>query len=249
MTTNWPTARAAAVPVALLIAATAFLPTHDVPSADAARYLAGTVSEWPGWAQHGVELASEGGLVLLAVLLAAAAWPARSRGPRQVAATVLGGVGVVLALAVSEVVKVLAAQDRPCRTLADLAAVAPCPPVGDWSLPSNHATLAAALAAALIWSVPRLWPLALSLAGLVAAARVGLGVHYPHDVVDGLVLGAVVVSASVLSLRRAATRWVTVTARVPVLAALLGARRWPERIEQGRSAPDGVRDVHSSRAP
>jgi undecaprenyl-diphosphatase len=54
---------------------------------------------------------------------------------------VLGGLGVVLALAVSELVKVLVAQDRPRRTVAGLGAVARCPPIGDWSLPSNHATV------------------------------------------------------------------------------------------------------------
>ena len=249
MTTNWPTARAAAVPVALLIAATGFLLTNDVPSADAARSLARTVADRPGWAQHGVELASEGGLVLLAVLLAAAAWQARSRGPRQVATVVVGGAGVVLALAVSEVTKVLAAQDRPCRTLPDLDAVVSCPPVGDWSLPSNHATLAAALAAALVWSAPRLWPLAPALASVVAASRVGLGLHYPHDVVDGLVLGALVASALVLLLRRVATRWVAATAGVPVLEALLGATRWPTASEAAPPAADRVGDDCSSPAP
>lgn len=249
MTTNWPAVRAAAVPTALLVATAAFFLTNDVPSADAARSLAGTVSGWPGWGQRGVEVASEGGLLVLAALLAAVAWRARCRGPRPIATVVLGGAGVVLALAVSEVVKVLAAQDRPCRAVPDLDAVASCPPVGDWSLPSNHATLAAALAAALIWSAPRLWSLAVPLAGLVAVARVGLGVHYPHDVADGLVLGAVVVSSLVVLLRRAARRWVAVAAGVPVLAGLLGGGRWPAGAEQDPSASGGGGDDYASRAP
>jgi undecaprenyl-diphosphatase len=156
---------------------------------------------------------------------------------------------VVLALAVSEVTRVLAAQDRPCRTLPDLDAVASCPPVGDWSPPSNHATLAAVLAAALVWSAPRLWPLALALASVVAASRAGLGGHYPHDVVDGLVLGALVASALVLLLRRLATRWVTAAAGVPVLEAVLGATRWPTESEAAPSAAHGVGDDCASSAP
>ncbi|MGY1722209.1 phosphatase PAP2 family protein [Blastococcus sp. SYSU DS0533] len=131
----------------------------------------------------------------------------------------------MLALAASGSLKVLTGQDRPCREVAGLDAAVPCPPVGDWSLPSNHATLAAALATALIWSAPRWWPLVTPLALLVAPARVGLGVHYPHDVVDGLILGAVVGSALVLLLRRPATRWVTAGERVPALGVVLAGPR------------------------
>lgn len=221
MTTTWPAMRAGAVPALLLSAAFALLLTNDTTSPEAARSIAGTVADWPSWAHHAVTAVSEGGLVVLGLLLAIAGWRARSQGPRQVATAILGGAGVVLALAASEILKLLAAQDRPCRAVAGLDAVAACPPVGDWSLPSNHATLAAALAAALIWAVPRWWPLAASLALLVAAARVGLGVHYPHDVVDGLVLGSVVASALILLLRRPATRWAAAGRRLPVLRAIV----------------------------
>ncbi|WP_232796898.1 phosphatase PAP2 family protein [Blastococcus atacamensis] len=65
----------------------------------------------------------------------------------------------------------------------------------------------------IIWSAPRWWPLVAPLALGVAAARVGLGVHYPHDVVDGSVFGGVVGSVLVLLLRRPATRWVTAGCR------------------------------------
>ena len=221
MTTTWSTVRAGTAPALLLSAALAFLLTNDTTSPEAARSIAGTVADWPAWAHHAVTAVSEGGLVVLGLLLAIAAWRARSRGPRQVATAVLGGAGVVLALAASEILKVLAAQDRPCRAVAGLDAVAACPAVGDWSLPSNHATLAAALAAALIWVVPGWWPLAASLALLIAAARVGLGVHYPHDVVDGLVLGSVVAAALILLLRGPATRWVAAGRRLPALRAIL----------------------------
>ncbi|MCZ2860850.1 phosphatase PAP2 family protein [Blastococcus sp. VKM Ac-2987] len=221
MTTKWTTVRPVAAPVLLLGGAAVFLLTNDTPSSQAARSAAGAVADWPTWGQHALAGASEGGLVLLALLLAASAWQARARGPRSVATAVVGGAGVLVALVVSELAKVLVAQDRPCRAVPGLDAIAECPPVGDWSLPSNHATLAAALAAALIWTIFRWWPIATLLALAVAAARVGLGVHYPHDVMDGLVLGAVVVSLLVFLLRGPATRLVTTVSGVPLLGSLL----------------------------
>lgn len=230
MTTNWTTVRPVAAPILLLGGAAVLLLTNDTPSSQAARSAAGAVADWPLWGQHALAGASEGGLVLLALLLAASAWQARARGPRSVATAVVGGVGVLVALGVSELVKVLVAQDRPCRTVPGLDAVAECPPIGDWSLPSNHATLAAALAAALIWTIPRWWPVATLLALVVSAARVGLGVHYPHDAVDGLVLGTAAVSLLVLLLRGPATRLVTAASVVPILSPLLTSEpRQPAR--------------------
>lgn len=223
MTMNWVAVRPVAVPVLLLAGAAVLFLINDTTSSEAARSAAGAVADWPTWAQHAVAGASEGGLVLLALLLAASAWQARFRGPHRVAAAFLGGLGVVLALAVSELVKVLVAQDRPCRTVPGLDAVAQCPPIGDWSLPSNHAALAAALATAVIWSFPRRWPLAALLAVLVAGARVGLGVHYPHDVMDGVLVGAVVVSLLMLLLRGPATRLLAAASGAPLLRSLLTA--------------------------
>ena len=76
-----------------------------------------------------------------------------------------------------------------------------CPPHGDWSFPSNHATIAgaAAVALALAWrGTPWLTaPLAL----LMAFSRVFVGVHYPHDVRSaGLALGALVALCSFVRL-------------------------------------------------
>src|SRR5699024_10637512 len=72
-----------------------------------------------------------------------------------------------------------------------------CPGGGDWSWPSSHAALAAAFAAACILVVPRLAWFALPLALAIAASRVAAGVHYVHDVLSGLALGALVVAAVV----------------------------------------------------
>src|SRR5699024_11590847 len=56
---------------------------------------------------------------------------------------------------------------------------------------------AAAFATACILVVPRLAWFALPLALAIAASRVAAGVHYVHDVLSGLALGALVVAAVV----------------------------------------------------
>jgi membrane-associated phospholipid phosphatase len=101
----------------------------------------------------------------------------------------LAGAGVVVAYAVSEVVKLVVQEDRPCRTAPSLA---PCPEPGDWSFPSNHSVIAGASAMA-IWALHRTfgWVAAVC-AAAAAASRVIVGVHYVHDVLAGLALGALV---------------------------------------------------------
>ncbi len=58
------------------------------------------------------------------------------------------------------------------------------------SFPSGHATVIAAVATALALIVPRLTPLFVGAALVVAAGRVVIGVHYPSDAIAGLLLGA-----------------------------------------------------------
>ncbi len=199
-----PRLRPFLVPAALLGAAVVLLLGNDVPSPDLARATVREVTDWPGWARGSVEVVSEAGLVALALLLAVVAWRRRTRAA-SVATALLSGSGVVAALGVGELLKVTLQQDRPCRAVPGLTALVECPPPGDWSLPSNHAVLAAALATAVVLVAPARWRVAVPVALLVGASRVALGVHLPHDVVDGLVVGPAVVLAVVLLLRRPAT--------------------------------------------
>ena len=169
-----------------------------------------TIADAPAWVGHGFEVVSELGLVVLAGALLLAAWRHR-RHAVLLARTVAGGCGVVLAYATSEALKMATAQPRPCLGLAPGDTVADCPPATDWSLPSNHATIAMALAVALIFTSARAARWAIPLALTVAASRVIIGVHYPHDVTSGLLLAATVVTATVLVLERPVgvlvTRW------------------------------------------
>ncbi|MZG19883.1 phosphatase PAP2 family protein, partial [Streptomyces sp. SID5914] len=181
-------------------------------SASAYRSVTGALADAPSWAGAVLETATEGTLVVLGVLLLAVWWTAvRRRDARAVAGTVLTGLGTVAAYAVSEAVKLVVDEERPCRALgAGVEAVAECPGVGDWSFPSNHATLAAGLAVGLAVLRPRLGMVTLPLAGAAALLRVLVGVHYPHDVLAGAALGGAVVAAVLLALlplaQRAASR-------------------------------------------
>ena len=115
------------------------------------------------------------------------------------------GVGTVGAYAVSEMVKLLVTEARPCHVV-DVATVLACPAPGDWSWPSNHSTIAGALAVACLLVAPRLWPVVLPLALAVAGARVAAGVHYVHDVASGLALGVLVTTLVGVGLHAAAQR-------------------------------------------
>ncbi|MEU5836498.1 phosphatase PAP2 family protein [Streptomyces diacarni] len=178
----------------------------DGVSASAYRELSGAASHGPGWLGGLFELATEGTLVALGLLwlwTGMRAW--RDRNPRLGTGLALTAIGTVVAYALSEGLKLVADQERPCRALAGADPLAACPPTGDWSFPSNHATLAAALAVGLALTRPRLAAVTLPLAAAAALLRVLVGVHYPHDVLAGAVLGGAV-AAALLVLARSAGR-------------------------------------------
>ncbi|MDX3227289.1 phosphatase PAP2 family protein [Streptomyces sp. ME19-01-6] len=162
------------------------------------RAVNGVVAEGPSGVGALLDLAADGLLVVLGVLLAWTGWAAvRRRSARGVAGVMLVGVGTAVAYAVSEALKLVVDEERPCRAVRGAELLADCPGTGDWSFPSNHATLAAGLAVGVALLRPRLAAVALPIGALVAVARVAAGVHYPHDVLAGAALGAAVVTVAV----------------------------------------------------
>jgi undecaprenyl-diphosphatase len=104
----------------------------------------------PSWVQHLAELWTEAGLLLFGVLFVVAWWRSRAGDNRAVALAVLAPLATAAGYVVSESLKSVVDEERPCRTVADAAAaLVPCPPTGDWSFPSNHAAIAGAAAVAL----------------------------------------------------------------------------------------------------
>ncbi|WP_345569149.1 phosphatase PAP2 family protein [Nonomuraea rosea] len=143
----------------------------------------------PGWLHTLAEVGTDAGLFLFVALFGVAALRAWRAPARDLALVVAGPAGVVFAYVVSEVVKTFVREDRPCR--GAVATIAACPPPDDWSFPSNHSVIAAGAAAtlALVWRALA-WAV-LPLAAMMAFSRVFVGVHYPHDVAAGFLLGLV----------------------------------------------------------
>ncbi|SCL16811.1 undecaprenyl-diphosphatase [Micromonospora rhizosphaerae] len=193
---------------------------------DIVEFADGTPQPVQGFAAH----FTEGAILLLGVLLALAAVTRLLGGDVRARALALAApVSVLLAYGGSEGLKSLVAEERPCRSPADLVIVAGhCPPVGDWSFPSNHATIAGALAGATLLLHRRIGLIAAPLAVLAALSRTFIGVHYPHDVAAGLLLGVLVTTLiTPLAARPTAEMlrwWVRRSAR-PVVDARGPARR------------------------
>jgi undecaprenyl-diphosphatase len=98
----------------------------------------------------------------------------------RVAATVWG------TLAVNYAVKSVVRRERP----ADAAAALVRAPASS-SFPSSHAAMSTAAAIALCAARPRLAPVWVGMAAVMAWSRVYAGVHHSGDVVAGVALGAV----------------------------------------------------------
>ncbi|MEU6019289.1 phosphatase PAP2 family protein [Streptomyces sp. NPDC047515] len=150
-----------------------------------------------------VRLWSDYGLALFALLMLASWWRSRSAGPARTAMALCTPLVVVAAYVVNDVIKSFFHEQRPCQIL-HVVTVEACPALGDWSFPSNHAAIAAAAAVAIWLTDRRLGTIAVPAALLMAASRVWIGVHYPHDVLIGLVTGALVAWPLTVAARRCA---------------------------------------------
>ncbi|MEV7714960.1 phosphatase PAP2 family protein [Streptomyces sp. NPDC088270] len=151
-----------------------------------------------------IRLWSDYGLVLFAVLMLASWWRSRSAAdPVRTAMALCAPLVVTAGYLANDLVKSLFHEQRPCQTL-HVVTVEACPALGDWSFPSNHAAIAAAAATAVWLTDRRLGAIAAPAAVLMAASRVWIGVHYPHDVLIGLVTGALVARLLTIAARRCA---------------------------------------------
>ncbi|GAA2970750.1 phosphatase PAP2 family protein [Streptomyces enissocaesilis] len=179
----------------------------------------------PSWVRHLAEVWTEAGILLFGVLFAVGWWRARNGDARTAALAVLAPLATAVAYVASELLKTVADEERPCRAVANAAAsLVACPPTGDWSFPSNHATIAGAAAVGLAFAWRQLALVTVPMALLMAFSRVFVGVHYPHDVVAGLLLGAVVAAVALRTLARLAQAVVSTmrTSRLTLAAWLAG---------------------------
>jgi membrane-associated phospholipid phosphatase len=199
-----------------------------------------------GFAQHtawlnGVmALYTVGAIVLLALMAGYAWWWARSRADLAAMAAVLWlGLGTVVCVGLGLGLKQVFKETRPCLVI-HVATVQACPGATDYSFPSDHTTVAVALAVGL-WLVNRkLGLVGAALALVEAFSRVYLGQHYPHDVLAAIVLSTAVMLLGWALLRRPLVRLVTALATTPVRPLLIGSGGLPSTAASGGAAPTPV---------
>ncbi|MFF0412470.1 phosphatase PAP2 family protein [Kitasatospora sp. NPDC004745] len=154
------------------------------------------VNEWaqaaPHWLDELIRLWSAVGLGLFAVFMLYAWWRARGADSAVMAGVLASPVIVVLAYAANSALKSTVEEVRPCAQIPGSVSLEACPGTGDWSFPSNHTVIAFAAATALWFVDRRLGWIAGLFAVLMGASRVWVGVHYPHDVAVGALVGVLV---------------------------------------------------------
>lgn len=109
-----------------------------------------------------------------------------SRRTRRVGSAMLVALAVEVLLC-NVLIKPLVARIRPCdiNTLIILPVKRP----QDFSFPSGHTAAAFASVSAMYFSRCKWWPAAAVLAALIAFSRLYLYLHFPSDILAGILLG------------------------------------------------------------
>ena len=88
----------------------------------------------------------------------------------------------------NEIIKNLVKRPRPFVTFTDLQIIIPTP--SQYSFPSGHTSSSFAAAAVFARHLPKKLGIpSVVLAGLIGFSRLYVGVHYPTDVIAGVVMG------------------------------------------------------------
>ena len=88
----------------------------------------------------------------------------------------------------NNLIKELVQRPRPYVTFSDLQILIPTP--SEFSFPSGHASGSFAAASVFYSNLPKKFGVpAVILAGLIGLSRLYVGVHYPTDVIAGMIVG------------------------------------------------------------
>lgn len=125
-------------------------------------------------------------LVFLNVLVLAFLWKKSKLGPHAVGEALwAGGIAILLTTGLSWLI----VRPRPFASADHVARLIPEP--WNMSFPSGHTSVAFAVAAIILSVDRRLGAVAFAIAVLVAFGRMAVGVHYPTDILGGLVIAAI----------------------------------------------------------
>jgi len=146
------------------------------------------------WANGALKFYAGSGVVLFAVLLLVGFLLGRKRRDHHaMAASIWAGGAPLVALIIGQSIGRVVDRNRPYNTLDGVHLL--LDRTTDFSFPSDHATMAGAVAIGLFFVDDKLGWLTAFAALLMAFARVYVGAHYPGDVAAGLLLGASVAAA------------------------------------------------------
>ncbi|WP_344274089.1 phosphatase PAP2 family protein [Actinomadura napierensis] len=173
------------------------------------------------WLNAPMEWWTNAGLVVFAVLMVAGWWMARRRDASAMTIALAAPFSVAVAFAAAEVIKKIAVEPRPCRSMPHAFIVEACPVPSDYAFPSGHTTAAVATVAALFLLDRQLSAIAAVFAVLEAFTRVYVGGHYPHDIIGSAILALPIAYLVSLALRHLFTPLVA-RLRTGALAPLLG---------------------------
>ncbi|WP_300680584.1 phosphatase PAP2 family protein [Nocardioides sp.] len=191
-----------------------------------------TFSRHTPWLHTPARLFAQYGVVVFALILLWSWWRARSTGePRSVAASVWAPFGMLIAVGLNQFISNAVTEPRPFVVFSHALVLAHHST--DYSFPSDHSVMAGAVAIGVLLAHRRLGLITVGLAILMAAARVYIGVHFPLDVIAGLLVGGVVALGTFFVLRPLLLRLVALVAHTPLRwfvapqrAQISGAGRW-----------------------
>jgi len=132
-------------------------------------------------------LASSGGVIIWLVIAAAIflCWPPHGKRTALLTVTAL----LLSILLVSDILKEIIGRQRPFFTLTDVRILIEKP--NSFSFPSGHSANSFACATVIAKRIKPLAPIVFAIAFIIAFSRVYVGVHYPFDVVAGIIIGSI----------------------------------------------------------
>lgn len=158
-----------------------------------------------GWLHEPARLFANDGVVLFVLVLLAGWWRARRLDETSVTRALWSPVAVLLAVAVNQPLVHRFAEARPYTAYPH--ALVLISRSTDPAFPSDHGTMAGAVAVAVLLSTWRsaggrgargVGIAAVALAVLMSLTRVYVGAHYPLDLIAGLLVGALVATVVLL---------------------------------------------------